>query len=193
MKGLRAEGPEKKGVRPWTHRRVVWPRSDNVKGPRAAVGLSGWGWSPQGCLRGLWSGLGSKRLWAALGSQRASQGLLGHLWGLWAGSGARGASHRVLGWAEVSRGVPGESEPPVEAVARAGVPRSVPEALGWTGITGGIPGGLGRAAVWGGRLRGLCAGPGPDPQRSPRGSGRAGVADGGGAPPPHIKAGGAAG
>lgn len=80
----------------------------------------------------------------------------------------------MLGWAEVSRGVPGESEPPVEAVARAGVPRSVPEALGWTGITGGIPGGLGRAAVWGGvsggsalgqvrtprEVRGALAGPG---------------------------------
>lgn len=99
----------------------------------------------------------------------------------------------MLGWTGVSGAVPGESEPPVETVAWARVPRSVPEGSGLDWDHKGHPGGSGPGCGSGGRLRGLCAGPGRRPQRSPRRSGRAGVAGGGGAPPPHIKAGGAAG
>lgn len=111
---------------------------------------------------------------------RNLRGLHRHLWGLWAGLGSQEMSQGALGLARVPKGASKGSGPPVGSLGWAGFPRSVPE---------------GSWPDWGhkGCPRGLWVGPAPGPQEGPRRSSQARVADGGGAPLPHIKARGAAG
>lgn len=93
--------------------------------------------------------------------------------GLWVGLGLQG----------VSQGNPGQ----------AGVPRRVPGGLGCSGVTRGVPRGSGPGRGCEGHPRVLWAARDRDSQGSLRRCNQVGVADGGGAPPPHIKARGSGG
>ena len=109
--------------------------------------------------------------------------------------GTPGMAVESLDWARVQRDVPGGSGSdwgrkgsPRVIQARLGSPGGVPEGLGCSGVTRRVPRGSGPDRGCEGHPRGLWAARDRDSQGSLRRCNPAGVVDGGGAPPPHIKA-----